>query len=79
MKGRQEEVDNNYEAFEKLLSAIIGEHKGEYALMKDARIISCHKSFYEAEKAGQEEYKDGIYSIQKVDEEPINLGYFSYA
>ena len=79
MRDRQEEVDNNYEAFEKLLSAIIDEHKGEYALMKDAHIISYHESFYEAEKAGQERYKDGIYSIQRVDEEPINLGYFSYA
>ena len=78
MRDRQEEVDNNYEAFEKLLSAIIDEHKGEYALMKNMSIISYHKSFYEADEAGQEKYKDGIYSIQKVDEEPINLGYFSY-
>ena len=78
MRDKQKEVDNNYEAFEKLLSTIIGDHKGEYALMKNASIIPCHKIFYEAEETGQEKYKDGLYSIQKVDEESINLGYFSY-
>ena len=46
--------------------------------MKNTSIIPCHKSFYEAEEAGQEKYKNGLYSIQKVDEEPINWGYFSY-
>jgi hypothetical protein len=36
-KTIQEEVDQNYEAFRRVLPTIIGAHRDKYALMKDGK------------------------------------------
>ena len=79
MSSKQKEVDDNYKAFNEVLSGIISEHKGEYALMRHKEIISYYKSFYEAEQAGSKKFQDKMFSVQKVDINPVDLGYFSYA
>ena len=75
----QEEVDRNYEAFQKLLPTIIAEHRGKYALMRDEKIVNYFTTPIDAGAAAELLYPDGLFSIQHVTDAPLDLGYFSYA
>jgi hypothetical protein len=75
----QEEVDRNFEEFEKLLPTIIGAYREKYALMKDRKILGYYSSAEDARVAASSFIADGIYSIQHVTDTSINLGFFSYA
>jgi hypothetical protein len=75
----QEEVDHNYEEFQKLLPAVIRDHVGKYALMKEGKIINYFSTAEDARNAGEAAIPDGIFSIQFVTDAPVNLGYFNYA
>jgi hypothetical protein len=79
MPAIQEEVDTNYEAFKKLLPSIIREHRGQYALMRDAKIIGYFSTAQDARAAAEAFISDGRFSIQQVTDTPIDLGYFNYA
>lgn len=73
------EVDRNYDAFMRILSSILAEHRDEYALMRDEKIVGFFKRPGDANRAGVETYSDGIFSIQEVTDEPIDLGFWSHA
>jgi len=75
----QDEVDNNFEAFRKLLPSIIGDHRDKYALMKGGKILGYYSSAQDARTAAESFISDGLYSIQQVTDASINLGYFTYA
>jgi hypothetical protein len=76
--NRDDEIDRNYMVFKELLSSILTDHLGEYALMRDRKIVSYHASAGDAERAGAAAYADGIYSYQLVSSEPVDLGFYSY-
>jgi hypothetical protein len=75
----QEEVDKNYEVFQRLLPQIINEHRGAYALMHSGEVVTYFTTAVDARAAGEKLFPDGIFSIQHVTDTPIDLGYFSYA
>jgi hypothetical protein len=79
MPSIQEEVDRNYEAFIKELPNIIRDHRGQYALMKNGRIINYFSTAADARMAAEAFITDGLFSIQQVTDAPIDLGYFNYA
>ena len=72
------EVDRNYDVFMRMLSALLPEHRDEYALMRDGEIIAFFRKPGEANRAGVEKFSDGIFSIQEVTDEPIDLGFWSH-
>ena len=71
------EVDRNYDVFMRVLSSLLPEHRDEYALMRDGKIVGFYKKPGEANRAGVETFPDGIFSIQEVTDEPIDLGFWS--
>jgi len=72
------EVDQNYDAFMRMLASLLPEHRDEYALMRDRKIVGFFKKPGEANRAGVETFTDGIFSIQEVTDEPIDLGFWSH-
>lgn len=72
------EVDRNYDAFMRMLSSLLPEHRDEYALMRDGKILGFFDKPGEANRAGVEMFEDGIFSIQEVTDEPIDLGFWSH-
>ncbi len=72
------EVDQNYDAFQRLLSDILDQHRDEYALMRDRKIVGYFKNPGDANVAGVEMFADDIFSIQEVTDEPIDLGFWSH-
>jgi hypothetical protein len=75
----QDEIDRNYSAFLEMLPNIIATHREQYALMKDGKIIGFFITSVDARTAAEAFIKDKLYSIQKVTDSAIDLGYFSHA
>ena len=75
----QEEVDRNYEAFMKELPSLIKSHGGQFALMKDQKILNFFTTAEDARAAAVAFIPDKVFSIQQVTNTPIDLGYFNYA
>lgn len=75
---QKQEVDRNYDVFVRMLHDILDDHRDEYALMRDGKIIAFYQKPGEANRAGVEKFADGIYSIQEVTDEPIDLGFWSH-
>ena len=71
------EVDANFEAFEQLLGSILVEHRYRFALMRRRGIVAFFEQPGEAYRAGLSRFPDGLFSIQEVDDQPVNLGIYS--
>lgn len=75
---RHQEVDANYAAFKKELPKLMkGKEKGKYALMRNCQIKGFFVDSDEALVAGNKLFHGKPFSIQKVDDKPVDLGIFS--
>jgi hypothetical protein len=72
------EVDQNYDAFARLLGQLLPEHRDHLALMRDGEVVGFYGTPREALQAAAERFSDGIFSIQEVTDEPIDLGFWSH-
>jgi hypothetical protein len=75
---QRQEVDRNYDAFNRMLGSILEEHRDQLALMHDGLIVGYFRTPREALRAAYERFPDGIFSIQEVTDEPIDLGFWSH-
>ncbi len=74
------QLDQNYEAFTKLLPELVKSHPGKFALMHDGNIMEYFDTVRDAYKTGNALFKkDTEFSIQEIIETPIDLGFFSHA
>ena len=73
-----EQVEKNYEAFNEKLPDLLPEHRGKVALMKDGQVVGIFDTTLAAYVAGQAQFGMGNFSMQKIIDQPIDLGYFSH-
>jgi hypothetical protein len=73
------EVKRNYEALVQILPTILAEHHGQFALMRDEKVIECFDTAGDANRAGMKLFSDEKFSIQQITNTPIDLGFFSHA
>jgi hypothetical protein len=78
VQRQRQEVDRNYDAFTRVLGAILADHRDELALMREGRIVAYFDTPRQALEAASEKFPDGIFSIQEVTDEPIDLGFWSH-
>ena len=76
---QQEEVDQNYEAFKKMLPKLVDSDEGRFALLHDSKLIACFDTSHDARQAGEKLLKGQLFSIQKITDKPVDLGCFSHA
>jgi hypothetical protein len=76
---KTEEIERNLEFFLDKLPELKKQHAGKYALLRSKSIIGFFDTMNDAQLAGSKLYEDDLFSIQRVDEQPISLGYFSNA
>ncbi len=72
------EVDANYDFFLRHLHDYAEGHAGQYALLKNRAVIQFFDKPGDAYRYARMTFGDGIFSIQEVTEEPIDLGFFSH-
>ncbi len=75
----QRAVDENFEAFQKLLPELMKTRPGKYALMREGEVVEFFDSARDAMIFGQNQYSDGLFSIQQVVDKIVDLGYLSHA
>jgi hypothetical protein len=73
------QVDENFKAFQALLPSIIAIHQDKYALMKDGHPVGYYTTLEDAYMTASQFYKDQPFSVQKVTDTPVDLGFFSHA
>jgi len=78
-KNRQKEVDENYQAFVRLLPDLIQDHEGEFLVIRHKKPVKYFNTIHEATVYAVESYDDGLFSVQEVTQKAIDLGWFSYA
>ena len=69
----------NYEAFEQMLPDLLKTASGKFVLLRDRNLVGTFESAAEAHSAGKARFDDGLFSVQKVKEGAVSLGFFSYA
>lgn len=69
----------NYEAFEAMLPLLLLDRKGEFALMRDRAVAGFFPTASAAQVSGAQRYPDSAFSVQKIEEKIIDLGFYSYA
>ena len=79
MRTRQEEVDLNFEAFQKELPSLLLTRRGQYALMRSQEITGFYDTIRDAQTAATQLYPDALFSIQQVTNTVGDLGFFSHA
>jgi hypothetical protein len=72
------EVDANYDYFLRHLGEFLTDHAGRYAVLKDRKVVDFFDQPGEAYRFARESIPDGVFSIQEVTDEPIDLGFFSH-
>ena len=78
--SRHDQLQTNYQAFEKLLPSLLPQNAGKFALMQDGKIIEFFDTPRDAYVAGQKLFGEaGLFSVQEVVEAPVDLGFFSHA
>jgi hypothetical protein len=78
-RNKQEEVDRNFEFFQREMPNLLREHAGKFALIRDCEITGFYDTAQDANTAGTQLYADGLFSIQKITQEVGDLGLYSHA
>jgi hypothetical protein len=73
------EIERNFDFFQRSLAQFLPNERGRFALLRDCKVIQFYQTPFDAEKAGEVQFPDGLYSIQEVTESPVDLGFFTYA
>ncbi len=77
-RTQQEEVDRNYKAFKGMLENLIKTDRGRFALLHDAKLVACFDTNRDAQQAASKLIEGKPYSVQKVTDRKVDLGYISY-
>jgi hypothetical protein len=72
------EVDRNYDFFQRNLLLYL-DKQGKYALLKSAEVIDFFDGPGDAYREGLRRFSDGLFSVQQVTSEPVELGFWSVA
>ena len=75
---QRREVDENYDAFQRLLGTLLPQQAGKYALMRSREVVGLFDRPGDALDVGETRFADGFFSIQEVTDEPIDLGFWSH-
>lgn len=73
------EVDRNYDAFRRVLGGLMQDHAGKIALLRHGEIVSFFEQTEDALTYARTYFPDHLFSVQPVEDEPVDLGYFSHA
>lgn len=73
------EIALNYDVFQRMLVQLLPEHRGEFALIRHKKIVGFFKDPGAAYREGLARYQDELFSLQEVDDQPVEMGLTSLA
>lgn len=78
-RSLSQEVDANFDFFQRRLSEFLEGQAGKFALLRHRAVVGFYSDPGAADEEGHARFPDGLYSIQEVTDEPVNLGLYSNA
>jgi hypothetical protein len=75
---RDAEIRQNFHYFQQVVPSLMADHAGKYALLHQRTLVDVFSRPVEALEAGHAKFSDGLFSIQKVIDRPLDLGFMSY-
>lgn len=79
IERQRRQVDDNYDAFQRQVAHLLADHEDEFAVMRDGEVVAILPTATAALREAHDRFGDGIFSIQEVTTQPIDLGIFSHA
>ncbi len=79
LDNREREIRGNYEFFKSIIASIMSEHAGEVALIHKQEIVGYYGTADEAVEEGAKKFGKLPFSVQRVINRPIDLGFLSHA
>jgi hypothetical protein len=76
---RRREIEENFRAFEGFLGSLLPERAGQFALLRHKELVEVFPTAIEALAEGHNRFDDGLFSVQRVTDRPLDLGFLSYA
>jgi hypothetical protein len=73
------EIDQNYRAFEELMPTLLPKHAGGFALLRERQLVGVYSKAIDAVAEAQQRFSDGVFSIQRITDRALDLGFLSYA
>lgn len=77
--ARNHEIEQNFRAFEGFLASLLPEHAGHFALLSSQQLVGVYPRAVDAMLEGYERFGDGNFSVQRITNRPLDLGFLSYA
>ena len=75
---REAAIRQNFHYFQSVVSSLMSRHAGEYALLHAKSVVEVFPRPIDALEAGYARFSDGLFSVQKVIDRPLDLGFLSY-
>lgn len=72
-------IRKNFDYFQGVVMNWMPNHAGQFALLRDGGLVDFFDAPSEAIKLAVEKFEDGQFSIQRVIDRPVDLGFLSYA
>ncbi len=76
---QRQEIEQNFRAFEGMLATLMRDHAGGFALLHQQELVGVFPKAVDAVSEGHSRFGDGVFSVQRVVDRPLDLGFLSYA
>ena len=76
--SHEAEIRQNFYYFQGVVSDLMPVHAGKYALLRQRSVVDIFSRPIEAMDAGFARFTDGLFSVQRVIDRPLDLGFMSY-
>lgn len=73
------EIEANLQFFRTKLPELLAGHRGRYALLRRQEVVGIYDTVRDAKMTGDRFFSDGLFSIQKIEDQPVDLGFYSHA
>jgi len=77
VKSHQQQVDENFAAFLKILPELLLTYAGKFAVMHNGAVVEFFDSLGEAARFGHLKYGDIDFSVQQVTNQNVGRGLYS--
>jgi hypothetical protein len=77
--ARELEIRQNYTFFKGVVSTLMDQHAGKFALIRGQEIVGYYTLAGEAVAEGSRLFGESPFSVQRVINRPIDLGFLSHA
>jgi hypothetical protein len=78
-EARELEIRQNYSFFKGIVASLMDQYAGQFALIHGRQIVGYYGSAGEAVADGARQFGDSPFSVQRVINRPIDLGFLSHA